>query len=173
MYPYLRLLKVILRAKSGKKISIEGVSVIKMRVWPNDIDIYAEMNNGKYLTILDLGRIDLAVRTGIWIAAKKNRWALVAGGANVRFRRKLVPWQRFKIKTALISRDEKWFYFHQQVFKEDQVCLTALIRAGLMNKDGLIPTFDVLKAIGSESWAPDLPVWVLEWIKADKLLNSA
>lgn len=172
MYPYVRLLKVILRAKSGKKISVEGVSVVKMRVWPNDIDIYPELNNGKYLTIMDLGRIDLAIRTGIWKAAKKNRWALVAGGANVRFRRKLVPFQKFTLETVLVGRNEKWFYFQQKIFRRDQMCLNALIRAGLMNKQGLIPPTKVLEGIGQESWESVLPNWVQEWIKADVMVNS-
>ena len=30
-----------------------------MRVWPNDLDTNAHMNNGRYLTLMDLGRFDL------------------------------------------------------------------------------------------------------------------
>ena len=36
-----------------------------MRVWPNDLDTNAHMNNGRYLTLMDLGRFDLMTQCGL------------------------------------------------------------------------------------------------------------
>ena len=37
---------------------------ISLRVLPNDIDINMHMNNGRYLTICDLTRVDMFIRSG-------------------------------------------------------------------------------------------------------------
>ncbi len=36
------------------------------RVLPTDLDVLGHMNNGVYLSIMDLGRMDLLQRSGIW-----------------------------------------------------------------------------------------------------------
>ena len=41
-------------------------SSLAFRVSPGDIDVNRHMNNGRYLTIMDLGRIDVLIRTGLW-----------------------------------------------------------------------------------------------------------
>jgi acyl-CoA thioesterase FadM len=38
---------------------------LRLRVLPNDIDINLHMNNGRYLTICDLTRVDMFIRTGL------------------------------------------------------------------------------------------------------------
>ncbi len=43
----------------------EQTSVLTLRVLPNDLDPSLHMNNGRYLAIMDLGRIDLLIRSGI------------------------------------------------------------------------------------------------------------
>ncbi|MCC8539413.1 thioesterase family protein, partial [Xanthomonas codiaei] len=42
-----------------------GVSQLRFRVLPTDIDTNLHMTNGRYWTIFDLGRLDLVMRTGL------------------------------------------------------------------------------------------------------------
>ena len=67
-------------------------SVLKFRVWPTDLDVNFHMNNGRYLTIMDLGRVDLMLRTGLGKMALNGsgrRWSarrrFVSGSRSTRF----------------------------------------------------------------------------------------
>ncbi|MBJ7417049.1 MAG: thioesterase family protein, partial [Niveispirillum sp.] len=61
-----RLLRVVLAALlSGRRVEPLGTSILGFRVWLNDIDTNLHMNNGRYFTIADLGRVDLMIRTGM------------------------------------------------------------------------------------------------------------
>lgn len=168
MYPYLRVLRVLTSAVFKKKLDLNGVSELKLRVWLNDCDTYPEMNNGRHLTLMDLGRYDLAFRSGIMKMAGRKRWNFVVAGGSVRFRRRLPPFKHFILKSRLAGRDACWFYFVQETIRCGKICSQAVIRAGLRDKKGLIPAQTVLKAFGNESWNRPVPDWVQEWIKAEK-----
>jgi len=42
MYPYFRLFRILINAKFGSSLSLDDDSVLKMRVFVGDIDIYPE-----------------------------------------------------------------------------------------------------------------------------------
>ncbi len=106
MYPYLRLLKVLLASRFGERLRMDSVTELKMRVWPSDIDIYPEMNNGRHLTLMDLGRIDLAGRTGLMRIAHRKQNRKTCSSALIRAGLKktdgLVP-----VKDVLEAMNEK------------------------------------------------------------------
>ncbi len=74
---WLRLIVQLVSWRTRTPLQIHEVAKRKFRVWPTDLDIYAHMNNGVFLTILDLGRYDHGKRTGIWKQVEKA-W-LVSG----------------------------------------------------------------------------------------------
>src|SRR5689334_3668379 len=68
----------------GRRGALEP-SVLPFRVLPNDLDPNWHMNNGRYLTIMDLGRLDLTLHSGLMRAIIKHRWMPVLGGATIRY----------------------------------------------------------------------------------------
>lgn len=168
MYPYIRLFKVMTSARFKRKLGYDGESVLKLRVWPWDIDFYPEMNNGRHLTLMDLGRMDMAQRSGLMKVMHENRWGFVVAGASVRFRRKLPPFRKFKLHSQVIGYDERWFYFYQTTERRKQLCSSALIRTGILRKGGVVPAREVMKKMGVE-FSPTVPEWVQAWIDADEL----
>ncbi|MDB5490660.1 MAG: Mesenchymal stem cell protein, partial [Micavibrio sp.] len=57
---YLRVLIVIFRALFGQPMTdVTTPQRIRLRVYPNDLDSNLHMNNGRYLTVMDLGRLNL------------------------------------------------------------------------------------------------------------------
>ncbi|MBN9173553.1 MAG: 4-hydroxybenzoyl-CoA thioesterase, partial [Microbacterium sp.] len=52
-----------MRARRGERLSATDVGRIRLTTLPTDIDILMHMNNGRYLSLFDLGRWDLLVRT--------------------------------------------------------------------------------------------------------------
>ncbi len=169
MYPYLRLIKLLAVNRSREAFTINSESVIKLRVCLMDIDPFLELNNGRYLTMMDFGRFDVAVRTGLWKVIKNKKWGLAVAGASVRFRHRLKLFQQYELHSQVIGYDDKWFYFHQKMIRNGRIHASALIRAAITSKDGIVKTEEVLKSINSREILPEVPEWVKAWAKADEL----
>lgn len=173
MYPYLRLVRSHLAARFGRRLALGDDSLLRMIVWPGDLDFYPEMNNGRHLTLMDLGRMDFAQRAGLVGLARRRGWMFVVGGASVRYRRRLPPWRRYVLRTRVLGHDERWFYFHQTTERGGEVCSGALVRAGLRTARGLVPAMEVLEGMGHPDWNPPLPDWARDWAAADDLRPEA
>jgi hypothetical protein len=76
MYPVIRTLKEIILNRRRPALGPMEAHVSWHRCWPQDIDVYLEMNNGRILTIMDLGRTGLGIRTGLVAALQRNGWGL-------------------------------------------------------------------------------------------------
>ncbi|MGD8539920.1 MAG: acyl-CoA thioesterase [Candidatus Aminicenantes bacterium] len=140
-----------------------------MRVLFGDIDFYPELNNGRHLTMMDMGRIDLAARTRLLRIVHKKKWGLAVSGASVRFRHRLKAFQSFRLYTRIVAIDERWFYFHQSTVRKGKTHSSALVRAAITSKEGLVPVKDVLDAVGMSDWDPGIPEWVRAWKEAEEL----
>ena len=167
MYPYFRSARVLLAAQFGPRLDFDGESVVGLRIGFGDIDIFPEVNNGRHLTLMDMGRFDLAVRSGFWKAVHREGWSLTVGGASVRFRHRVPPLSKVLLRTRIVGHDDRWFYFHQKIERDGRVCSAALVRAGVTARGGLVAVERVLEAIGRAGWAPELPRWVRAWIDAE------
>lgn len=169
MYPYLRLLSVLTKAKFKPSLDINEESILKMRVFFGDTDFYPELNNGRHLTLMDLGRFDLAVRTGLLKSVHKQKWGFAVAGASVRFRHRIKFFRRFLLHTSLVAVDKRWFYFHQKTIRKGKIHSSALIRAGVTSKQGIVPVKDVLDVIGISNRNLDIPKWIKAWSDAEEL----
>lgn len=169
MYPYLRFARVVLASRFGPRLTFDAESVIGLRIWPGDIDLFPEVNNGRHLTLMDLGRFDLALRCGLVNVLHRHRWGLTVGGASVRFRRRVRPFRKVLLRTSVIGHDRRWFYFHQRIEEKGTTCSSALVRAGITSGGRLLPVPTVREAINLPGWNPELPAWVRAWIEADHL----
>ena len=80
---YLRLLLMTLRTRAGRgdrPLSIWDTAATAFRVAPTDLDLLGHMNNGRYLTIMDLARLDLMTRSGFWARLRRRGWYPVVAG---------------------------------------------------------------------------------------------
>ncbi|KPL13359.1 MAG: hypothetical protein AMS26_14785 [Bacteroides sp. SM23_62] len=169
MYPYLRLFQILIKARFGPSMNVNDASVLKLRVFLGDLDFYPELNNGRHLTLMDLGRLDLAMRTGLMRTVRKQKWGLVVAGASVRYRHRLKAFKRFQLHTRIVAIDARWFYFHQSTIRKGNIHSSALVRAGITSKQGLVPVKKVLDALGVSDWNPGMPEWVKAWSEAEEL----
>lgn len=169
MYPYLRLCKILFKAKYGSSLHIGEECVLKMRVYSGDMDIYPELNNGRHLTLMDLGRMDLAQRTGLLRVVHRQKWGFAVAGASVRYRHRLKAFQSYRLHTRVVAMDGRWFYFHQKTIRKGKTHSSALVRAGITSKQGLVPVKTVLDALGMSDWDPGMPEWVKAWSEAEEL----
>jgi acyl-CoA thioesterase FadM len=150
-----RLLKILLFSRFRQPMGFFDEGEVTFRVWPNDLDPLLHMNNGVYLTLLDLGRIDLTIRTGmakIW--KEQGVYAVVASEA-IRFKKSLGPFSKFSIFTKCVYWDDKYFFIEQRFEQKGKVAAKALIKGRILNKKGeKIAPGDVIKLMGVEESPP-------------------
>jgi len=104
---WLRLLRVLLASRFAALLPMPGgVSVLHFRVMPHDLDLALHMNNGRYLTIMDLGRLDMMARAGLLRAVLKHGWTPIASAIKIRYRRELKLFERFRLETRLLYWDD-------------------------------------------------------------------
>ena len=109
MYPYLRLIKVVIQSQFKPKMGFysEKYDEINLTVLPNDIDPFMELNNGRYVTLLDLGRYAYGGRIKMGTFLKKNNWSLTIVGTYNEYRYRLKLFRKFQLKSKIIGYDEK------------------------------------------------------------------
>lgn len=166
MYPLVRLLSTSVKARFAARISIFDVCETRFRCRPWDLDMFMEVNNGRLLTLYDLGRFDLAIRSGLANVLLKNCWGLVVAGSSVRYRRRVRAFDKVTMRTQVVGQDEKWTYITQSIWVKGHPCSSILLRTGVTADGKAIPTHNIAAAMGTEK-LQSMPEWVKAWIKAD------
>jgi acyl-CoA thioesterase FadM len=178
---WLRLLWLIATASRRPKLSIlQGISAIPFRVWPHDLDPSLHMNNARYLALMDLGRLDIILRTGLWRAVMKNRWTPVVNAAVIRFRRELRPFERFRLETRVLAWAEAAVIMEQTfVFdggeREGQVAARALFKGALYDRAqrAYVPVSKLMEVIGASAESPPLTPEIEAFLATDEEIKRS
>ena len=166
MYPIIRMIKAIVASRRSRIDILEQLSTWH-RAWPWDIDPWKDLNNGRILTLFDLGRIALAQQTGLNAALLRNRWGIVVAGNTTRYRKRITMMQRFEMRTRCLGWDSRFFYMEQSMWRGEDCCNHILIRGAVTEKGGIVAPQRVVEAMGHQGASPALPGWVQAWIAAD------
>jgi len=153
--------------------------VLKMRVWPNDIDFNFHLNNARHLSVMDYGRIHLLARGGVLKGIIKARWVPVVGAVWITYRRSLPLWARFELSTRMVGWDNRWFYM-EQVFTGDEGTVAvgwvkgALRGSAKSGKTGAVPPQQVMDLVKPGVASPELPeaIHILNGLTREKLQTN-
>ena len=110
MYPVLRLAFQLARHRSDPPLPLTGTHESRHICWPWDLDIFGELNNGRALTLYDLGRIPWGLRIGLTPTLREQRWQVAVAGASVRYRRRVHAFDRISMRTRALGWDDRFFY---------------------------------------------------------------
>ena len=164
MHLILRTLLILFRARRRPRLDFFDSSSVPMRVLPSDIDIAMHLNNGMYLSLMDLGRFDLLVRSGMWDLMRKKRWSPVVNNETISFRKSLQLNQQYSIETKVIGFDERAIYLEQRMVADGEIYASAFIGTRFLSSEGPVTNEDIFKAVGATPPSDlVLPEWVDEW----------
>lgn len=169
MFPFFRLAKEMYRAKRMAPFqSLTDLHVSEHICWPWDLDAFLELNNGRTLTLFDLGRLGMAQRAGLVDVLKRERWGLTMAGSSVRYRRRIHGFERFTVKSRAVCWDDKFTYIEQSMWKKDGECANhVLYRAAVTDKNGIVAPERVLQAMNQSAVSPPMPDWIANWCQAE------
>ena len=170
MYPILRFARGVASARRAPRLGPLEPHVSTHRISPLDLDPWWELNNGRTLTIYDLGRIPMAIRLGIIGTLKKNGWGFTVAGNTVRYRRRIKAFQRFTQVSRTIGWDDRFVYMEQSMWRKGECLNHMLLRVAIVGgsaRRGMVAPSEFMAALGHDAPSPPLPGWVRAWIEAD------
>lgn len=139
----LNLIKVLIKYFFNyQKLNFTDVCISKFRVSPFDLDINMHMNNGRYFTIMDLGRLDLLLQMGYLKRLIKLGYYPVILSESMVFQRSLQCFAAYEIHSQIVGWDKKFFYLCQKFVQNNEVVASAHVRACFKQKKqrGIIDT---------------------------------
>jgi acyl-CoA thioesterase FadM len=170
---YLRLLWTLLRAWRQPRLQAGDTLERCLRVLPNDIDVNGHMNNGRYLTIIDLMLVEYFVRSGFATVMLKNGWRPMAGGSFITYRRGLMPLRSYRLRFRLDACDGSWNYMRFEFLQGDKLCAAGYMKGAAVGAQGLVPNRVSYAAMGQPVFGGALPAAVSSWLAAEQGLMQA
>lgn len=160
---FLRLL-LLLTAPFRPRCDVLGPARKRFLVWPPDLDVLLHVNNGVYLSMLDVARVDLLLRSAAASKLRARGFYPVVAAETIRFRRSLTLFQRFEVETRIIGWDEKAFIIQHRFLRREELVAEAFVRSRfLRRKGGTVSSAEVLEVVGKTGPSPELPGWVAAW----------
>jgi acyl-CoA thioesterase FadM len=156
-----------------------AVSSLAFRVWPHDLDTSLHMNNGRYWTLMDLGRTDMLLRSRLWRAVLRHGWTPVISAGKIRFRRELKLFRRFRLETRIVCWAQTWLVMEQRLVTagrggQEIVSAIALVRVGLYDRreKGFIPVQRMFDLMGTSAVSPEPPSDVAAFLAAEEAMKN-
>ncbi|HKE94230.1 MAG TPA: thioesterase family protein [Povalibacter sp.] len=163
MFPWLRLIRAGVKLVGAPRLGLLETSCIRMHIWPNDLDLNLHVNNGRYLTLADIGRFDWFIRTGTLQLARRRNAIPVVGDAIAKFRRELRVGQKFEMRTRMLGWDHRWGFLEHRFVRDGRVIGVVAIRGVFRGPQGSLDPGSLLSALGVDVTSPPLPRWIEEW----------
>ena len=179
---WLRLLGVLIGSLFRPRLGMFDESVLRGRVWLTDLDLNVHMNNARYLAVMDLGRFDMFVRSGMLRAFIRKRIQPLMGATMVRYRRALRPFEAFTLHSRFVGWDERRAYVEHWIECDGEVACHAVMWAAFRRAGARVAPAELAREMGVTLPSPPLPDWVQSWrdldvtvgeAKTDELANAA
>ena len=166
-----RLLQVSL--VRGERMDLHDVLRVRRRVWPGDLDELRHVNNGVYLSMLDLARYELLKRSGVWERMKAAGVYPVVAAQSIAYRKSLRLGQRFEIETRILGYDARAVYLEQRFVVHGEVYARAYIVGRFLRRGGgVVPMSELAANVGIDLEAHPAPQWLHEWARAVALPST-
>lgn len=166
MHFFFRTVVGTLLARFRRPLGMWDVGTRTFRVLPTDLDVLRHMNNGVYLSILDIARLDLMVRSGVWKELSARGWYPVVVSETISFRRSLQLWQKFDVETRVLGVDAKAVFVEQRFVVGGEIVARAYVRARFLSRSGGTVSIEDLLAVPGVGAVPSdgrMPAWLAGW----------
>lgn len=151
-----RLFWILLSSLWRSRLDVLGESVLRLRVWPNDVDV-RKVTNDRFVALMDLGRMDIAFRVGLFPLMVRRHWVPLATFVTIRFRHPLGVFQKYRLHTRIIYWDEQTFWFEQRFERLGRTVATGYVCATCLGPDGPVAPAIVVAATGQRVSRPARP----------------
>lgn len=168
MAHYLNLVRVpgiALRSLAGGYALLGPLDEDKVwcRVLPWDLDYNLHLNNSRYLSYMDYGRIRLLARLGLLKHFFRRKHSALVGSVDVTYRRSLSLWEPFAINSRIAFWDDKWIYVEQTFHSRRGLATHAWVKTLFRGPDGNLAPQTAMDAVLPGAVSPPLPARLAAW----------
>jgi acyl-CoA thioesterase FadM len=160
---WFRLLLLLLRRPWRQNADPFSTTVVRMRVWPLDLDLNRHVTNGRYFTLADVGRMDYVLKSGCFRTALRHKAVPIVGDAWGKFRRELRLFESFEVHTRMLGWDDKWSFLEHRFVKDGRVVGVVVMRGLFRAARGTVPPADIVRDLGLPEQSPAIPEWMAAW----------
>ena len=136
---------------------------LRLRVWPNDIDLNLHMNNARYLSIMDYARTHLLARTRLLEHIIHSRWRPLVGAVWITYRRSLPLFSAFSLNSRLVCWDERWFYIEQTFTGREGLAAVGWVKGNLRDARASVEPQTVIEGVAPGVVSPPMPDAIAAW----------
>lgn len=136
---------------------------LAMRVWPHDIDFNMHMNNARFLSIMDYGRMHLLARAHILSHIIRSRWTPLVGAVWMTYRRSLPLFAHFTLASRMMCWDDRWFYIEQSFTCCEGLAALGWVKGLLRSPEGNLDPQIVIEAVSPGAVSPPMPEPIAMW----------
>jgi acyl-CoA thioesterase FadM len=151
-----RLLLVFIASFFRRRLRLDDENILSLRVLLNDVDV-SLVSADRYLALMDLGRINIVLRAGMFRTLIANRWAPVVRVAAVRYRYPLKLFQKYQLRTRVVYWDHEWAWTEHVFERNGRITAIGLTKTMFKSRDGLVPIAQFIAASGQSPVPPPLP----------------
>jgi acyl-CoA thioesterase FadM len=178
---WFRLIWLLLATRFRPRLLLPSEPSLRtFRVWPHDLDTSLHMNNGRYWALMDLGRTDLVLRSGLWRAILRHRWVPVVNAGTIRFRRELRLFRPFVLETRIVCWSEQWLVIQHRILTKGRdgaeiVAAIALVRAAIYDRraKAYVPVARLMAEAGVTAESPEPGPEVAAFLASEEALRGA
>ena len=158
------LWRMVLARRKPTGANLLDVARSTFRVLPTDVDTLGHMNNGRFLSIADLGRFELLQAAGLFRPMRKRGWYPVVVASTISYRKSLDLWQKYVVESRFVGVDDRAVYVEQRFTVDGEIYAQMVIRGRfLKQKGGLVPMDELLEFFGVDRDAVRMPEWLVRW----------
>lgn len=145
---FIRLFYVLVTSLFKERLPVgRATSTLHLLTFPNDLDINLHVNNGRYLTLCDLSRVDFFLRTGLARLMLAKGWMPVIAEHTMAYKKSLKTFQKFQLDSSITHWDEKYFYMVHTFVRAGRVIAEGTSKAAVLSKGGVIVPEEVIRLL--------------------------
>ncbi|MEP6842065.1 MAG: acyl-CoA thioesterase, partial [Pseudolysinimonas sp.] len=155
-----------LRLTVGRKspLGFRDVDRLPMRARWTDLDQLRHVNNGVFLSMMDLGRVDLMMRTGVWKKLMDAGFYPVVASQTITYRKSLQWRQKFVLETRMAGYYDRALFIEQRFVVEGELYARAIVKARFLKRTGGTVSIDELNELADEDLTQlTLDDWIRRW----------
>lgn len=136
-----------------------------MRPWLGDLGLSDHLNNGVYLSMMDVGRADLWFRSGFWARMRAAGAYPVVAVATIAYRKSLRRGQPFVLETRALAVRDRALFLEQRFVVGGEIFARAFVKVRVLaGAGGGVSAEQLTEFLGADLTELPLEDWMLRWV---------
>ncbi len=146
----------------------EAVS-LPLCVMPWDCDANFHINNGRYLSIMDVARTQLYFGTGVIRAMMKNRWVPVVTSSHLLYRRSIDIFVKYDLSSQFVGRTDKFLIVEHRFSIKGETAVLSYVALAFRDKKGVVDSDRLVEGFGLQKLSAETHPEIIDaFLKTDE-----